>query len=316
VRSTTPLLVMATVGLGAVVSSSSDVTPLAARLEARIKGDRATVALYAKNLRTAQDVGVGADRPVRTASTIKLPILCALESLVAAGTVKWDERVRLRTADKISGSGILADLEEGTELSIRNLATLMIIVSDNTATNLVLDRITADAVNDYLDTIGLTETRALRKVRGDVEPPPGTSGMSRAGRLEMNQPFGLGKSTAREMVRLLEALEAGRIVSPAASADILAIMKRQQIKDGIGRHTADGVEVASKSGALDALRSDVGLVWTSGGPVALAITVDDLERVDYSPDNAGNRLISDLTALILTDLGGHPPASAGRTGLR
>ena len=74
--------------------------------------------------------------------------------------------------------------------------------------------------------------------------------------------------------------------------------------------------MASKSGALDALRSDVGLVWTSGGPVALAITVDDLERVDYSPDNAGNRLISDLTALILTDLGGDAPASAGRTGLR
>src|SRR4029078_5581666 len=81
VRSTTPLLVMATVGLGAVVSSSSDVTPLAARLEARIKGERATVALYAKNLRTARDVGVGPDRPVRTASHIEPPIRCALESL-------------------------------------------------------------------------------------------------------------------------------------------------------------------------------------------------------------------------------------------
>jgi beta-lactamase class A len=84
-------------------------------------------------------------------------------------------------------------------------------------------------------------------------------------------------------------------------------MKRQQYKDGIGRHTLDGVEVASKSGALDALRSDVGIAWTSGGAVALAITVDDLQQVDYSPDNAGNRLISDLTELILTDLGAKAP---------
>jgi beta-lactamase class A len=305
--SSTPLLVIASLGLGAVVCSPSDVTPLAARLEARIKDDHATVSLYAKNLRTGKDVGIHPDQPVRTASTIKLPILCALEALIAGGSVRWDERIRLRDADKISGSGILADLEDGTELTLRNLATLMIIVSDNTATNLVLDRITADAVNDYLDTIGLTETRALRKVRGDVEPLPGTTGMSRAGRLEMNQPFGLGKSTPREMVRLLESLEAGRIVSPAASADVLAIMKRQQVRDGIARHMPDGVAVASKSGALDALRSDVGLVWAAGGVVALAITVDDLERVDYSPDNAGNRLISDLTALILSDLGAKQP---------
>ena len=63
-----------------------------------------------------QDVGFEPDRRVRTASTIKLPIFCALESLVAAGTVTWDERVRLRAADKVSGSGIVADLEDGTEL--------------------------------------------------------------------------------------------------------------------------------------------------------------------------------------------------------
>ena len=102
--------------------------------------------------------------------------------------------------------------------------------------------------------------------------------MAEPGRLEMNQPFGLGKSTPREMVRLLEALDAGRIVSPAASADIIGHHEASAVQ---GRHRpayAEGVEVASKSGALDALRSDVGLVWTSGGPVAIAITVDDLER--------------------------------------
>ena len=172
VRSTTPLLVMATVGLGAVVSSSSDVTPLAARIEARIKGERATVACTRRicaRRRTSVFVPIGGSHGEHHQAAHPLRARIAR----CRWHCKWDERVRLRAADKISGSGILADLEEGTELSIRNLATLMIIVSDNTATNLVLDRITADAVNDYLDTIGLTETRALRKVRGDVEPRSG-----------------------------------------------------------------------------------------------------------------------------------------------
>ena len=61
--------------------------------------------------------------------------------------------------------------------------------------------------------------------------------------------------------------------------------------------------MASKSGSLDALRSDVGIAYTPGGPVAMAITVDDMPRVDYSPDNEGSRLISDLTRLIVSELG-------------
>ena len=276
---------------------------LADRLSARVRGFEGTVSLYAKNLATGEDVGLSPDRRVRTASTIKLPILCALESLVARGTVRWDEPLVVRHADKVTGTGVVADLEDGTAISVRNAATLMIIVSDNTATNLILDRISADAVNDFLDTLGLPQTRSMRKVRGDGPVLAETSGWSRAGRLEENQPFGLGASTPREMVTLLERLHRGEVVSPAASADVIGILKRQQYKDGIGRHSPDGEEVASKSGSLDALRSDVGIAYTAGGPVAMAITVDDLPRVDYSPDNEGSRLISDLARLIVSGLG-------------
>jgi hypothetical protein len=136
--------------------------------------------LYAKNLDTGNWFGLRHDEKVRTASTIKLPILCALFDLVAAGKVRWDEKLTLHDADKISGSGVLHELSDGTQLTVRDVAHVMIVVSDNTATNLILDRITADAVNDYLDRIGLKITRSLRKVRGDgndLKPP---SGMSKA----------------------------------------------------------------------------------------------------------------------------------------
>src|SRR5689334_12562387 len=100
--------------------------PLAERIAALTTGFKGTVVLYAKNLSTGREFGVAPDTRVRTASTIKLPILCALEALVAAGRVKWDERIVVRREDKVSGSGVLASLEDGTELTVRNLAILMI----------------------------------------------------------------------------------------------------------------------------------------------------------------------------------------------
>jgi beta-lactamase class A len=257
--------------------------------------------LYAKNLDTGNWFGLRHDEKVRTASTIKLPILCALFDLVAAGKVRWDEKLTLHDADKISGSGVLHELSDGTQLTVRDVAHVMIVVSDNTATNLILDRITADAVNDYLDRIGLKTTRSLRKVRGDgndLKPP---SGMSKASLLPENKPYGLGVTTPREMVALLEMIERGKVVSPEASKEIIAILKRQQYKDGIGRRRGD--EVASKSGALDALRSDVGIVYLPASRLAIAATVDDMPKVDYSPDNAGEILIADVTERLIAELG-------------
>ena len=295
-------IVLAGLLVSILVPAMASADPLADRVAALTRDFKGTVVLYAKNLQTGRDFAIGADTKVRTASTIKLPILCTLEHLVAQGKVRWDERIVLRPDDKVSGSGVLGSLADGTDLTVRNLAILMIIVSDNTATNLILDRITADAVNDYLDTIGITTTRSNRKVRGDGTQLKAPEGWSRAGRLEENSKYGLGVSTPRDMVRILEMLHRGTIVSPEASKDILGIMKMQQVRDGIARHAPDDLVIASKSGSLDALRSDVGIVYAKGGPIAMAITVDDMPVTDYSPDNAGDRLIWQIASAITEGL--------------
>jgi beta-lactamase class A len=279
--------------------ADNDLAARVAGLTAPFKG---TVMIYAKNLRSGRDFGSGADTKVRTASTIKLPILCALESLVAAGKVRWDERLVLKADDKVTGSGVLANLADGTDLTVRNLAILMIIVSDNTATNLILDRITADAVNDYLDAIGLPLTPSNRKVRGDGAKLKDPTGWSRAGLLEENKKYGLGVTTPREMVRLLELLDQGKVVDAEVSKDVLDIMKMQHEREAIARHAPDDVGIASKHGALDALRSDVGIVYTKGGPIAMAITVDDMPVTDYSPDNVGDKLIWELSQVLVDGL--------------
>jgi beta-lactamase class A len=177
----------------------------------------------------------------------------------------------------------------------------MLVVSDNTATNLILDRIGGDRVNELMDSLGLEATRSMRKIRGDGTRLKPAEGWSREGERPENKRFGIGSSTPREMVRLLELLAQDKVVDAASSRELLAVLERQQYKDGIGRRSGE-LRVASKSGSLDALRSDVGIVYTPRGRIAIAITVDDMPQIDYSPDNTGNRLIADLAQLLIAEL--------------
>ncbi|MDQ2944527.1 MAG: class A beta-lactamase-related serine hydrolase [Acidobacteriota bacterium] len=273
------------------------------RVKDAIAGFPGTVSIYARNLDNGQSYGLRENDRVRTASTIKLPIMATVFALVEQGRAKWSETLTLTNDDKVSGSGVAHEFSDGLKMPLRDLVHLMIVVSDNTATNLILDRITADAVNDYMDKLGLKQTRSMRKVLGDGKDlKPNPSGFSKAGLLPENKRFGLGSSTPRDMVTLLEMLERGQVVTPAASKEMLAILGRQQDRAGIARKLGE-MKVANKSGALDHLRSDVGIVYAPRGKIALAITCEDIPRTDYSPDNPGLLLISQLTQILIDGLG-------------
>ncbi len=284
-----------------VLALSACAEPLADALRSRIAGFRGTVALYANNLDTGASVGIRESDPVRTASTIKLPIMVAVFDAVDRGLAKWTEPLAVTAAEKVSGSGVIGtEISDGVHLPIRDVMHLMIVLSDNTATNMMLERFTADAVNACLDRIGIKSTRSLRKVRGDGSQLKAPTGWSAAGRLPENQKYGLGVSTPRDMVTILEKLERGELVTPEASREMLAVLKRCQDNQGIRRRIAD--PVANKTGALDALRSDVGIVYSKSGRIAMAITVDDMPQIDYSPDNPGLLLIAELAKTIVDGL--------------
>jgi beta-lactamase class A len=272
--------------------------PLDQTVRAAIDGFSGSVGLYAKNLDTGETCSIRGDAKVGTASTIKLAIMATIFHTVAEGHAKWDEELELRKDDIVSGSGVARELSDGVRLPIRDLVNLMIVVSDNTATNLLLNRFGGDSVNAYMEQLGLKETRSLRKILGAGAAP---SGVSEAGRREENKQYGIGVSTPHEMVTLLEKLERGEIVNAVASREMIAILKRQQLKDGIGRHV--DFPVASKSGALERLRSDVGIAYSPGGRIAIAITCDNLPNADWSADNAGNVFISRLTGMLVEGLG-------------
>ena len=268
---------------------------LAETVRAIVRGFPGQVRLFAKNLDTGVSFGLGEDDLVRTASTIKLPVMVEAFDRVARGEARWDEPLVLADGSKVEGAGILFELAPGLKLTLQDAVRLMIVVSDNTATNLVIDRLGADAVNARMDALGLTLTRLMRKVMG--------GGDSRAGLDPANKRFGLGASTPREMVTLLEKLERGEVVSKEASAEMITILKRQQHHDGIGRSLV-GVTIANKTGALDRLRSDVAIVYSDRGRIAMAITVDDMPEIVWNVDNPGLLMLSRLSLALVEGLAG------------
>jgi beta-lactamase class A len=283
--------------------------PLQQALRARIGDFQGTVSLYAKNLDTGAAFGIRESEPVRTASTIKVPILLAVFDAVSRGEAKWGDPLTVTAAEQVSGTGILgSEMSDGDQLPLRDVVHLMIVLSDNTATNMLLERFGADSVNACLDKLGIRTTRALRKIRGDGAQLKPASAKSAAGKLPENEKYGIGVSTPLDMVTILDKLERSDIVSKDASREMIAILKRCQDGTGIRRRMA-GLPVANKTGSLDALRSDVGIVYSKGGRIAMAITVDGMPKSDYTPDNVGSVLIADLAKILVDGLAG--PGNGG-----
>jgi beta-lactamase class A len=266
---------------------------LAARIHELVDGFKGQVFLYAKNLDTGAAFGLREDERVRTASTIKLAVMVEAFDRVERGELGWDHPLTLTAASRVGGSGILGEFAPGLRLTLQDAMRLMIVISDNTATNLVIDHLTADAVNARMDALGFPKTRLMRKVMG--------GGDSEAGADPALKRYGLGVSTPREMATLIEKIERGEVVSKAASAEMIQVLKRQQSHFGLGRTLRD-VEIADKTGALDALRSDVAIVYSNSGRIAMAITIDDMPEVDWTVDNPGLLLMSKLSLALVDGL--------------
>ncbi len=273
---------------------AKDSLALDARVRAEMASFEGKVFLFAKNLVTGKTYSLEGDERVRTASTIKIAVMIEAFGRVAEGRAKWNDELVLTKAARYGGSGVLPELADGLRLTLRDCVNLMMLISDNTATNMVLDYLTTDAVNARMNSLGFKSTRIMRRV--------GSGGESKEGKDPDNKRFGLGATTPHEMVEILAKLDRGEIISAAASKEMLDLMKREQARYAIGRSIAD-TPMASKYGALDHLRSCVALVYSKRGKIAIAITVDDMPEVNWSVDNPGYLLMSRLSAILIDGLG-------------
>jgi len=293
-RITTALIVpVLAANLAAAQTSAPPTAPLDTLVRAEITPFKGKVFLFAKNLDTGATYSFNGDERVRTASTIKVAVMIEAFTRVAEGRAKWTDELVLTKAARYGGSGVLPELADGLRLTLRDCVNLMMVVSDNTATNIVLDYLTTDAVNARMNALGFKDTRIMRRIGG--------GGESREGKEPDNKRFGLGATTPHEMVQILEKIDAGEIVNKAAAKEMIDLMKREQARYAIGR-TIWEVPMASKYGALDNLRSCVAIVYSKHGRIAMAITVDDMPEVNWSVDNAAYLLMSRLSSILIKDL--------------
>lgn len=236
--------------------------------------------LYIRHLTTGEEFGHQADAPFLTASVFKIPVLVELYRQVERGALRLDQSVTVRETDKVAGSGVLKELSDGHRVNLYELAMLMIIVSDNTATDLLMERLGKDAINATLRGLGLTETRVdltCRELLSDLlTPAPPDAPESDVlvwGSLRLNLRCRAmtdlqtnDRSTAREMSRLLELIHRGEAASRASCDAMLEILGRQQVNDRVPVQLPLATPVAHKTGELPGIRNDAAIVYGPSGP--------------------------------------------------
>jgi beta-lactamase class A len=278
-----------------VVVASVQADELTQKLQQLIAAHDGKVGLYAKNLKTGQTVAINEDEVVQTASVIKLPLMLQAYEQVKAGKLKLSDPVVLNKENQVPGSGVLAALDPGLKLTLKDAITLMMIVSDNTGTNLTIDAVGLKPTNDMLSRMGLKNTYFYKKVyKPAVGPMPPDQ-----------KKFGLGKTTAREMAAVLESIYKCDLGDRELCKQMIWIMRNQQYRDMLPRYLeqADASEdlsaIADKIGALDAVRNDVALVYTKNGPVVISIFTHDNADQSWTPENNAEILIGRLARTIV-----------------
>jgi beta-lactamase class A len=302
------------VGFAAAQVPGPSVSGTDGPLEGRLRGiadiHHGRVALYAKQLNSGRTAGIDPDVVVQTASVIKLTVLFEAMEQVRAGKAHWDDKIRLAPGDAVSGSGVLMFMDAPLELTLKDVLTLMVILSDNTATNLAIDRIGLDAVNARIAWMGLKDTHLYKKI-----------GKPAVGPMPADQPkFGLGKTTPREMAGVMERIgrcELDEVVPGGAAPAVLSetdkaicgvamkMLRNQFYRDTVPRYlekldaTETGSGIASKTGSLNAVRADVAIVAGKTGPMVLSIFTYENKDTGWTVDNEGEVTIAKLARAIV-----------------
>ena len=218
-------------------------------IRARLDSLQAQSSFYAKQLSTGAEVAVRADVPMNTASVIKIPVMILAFRDADAGRLDLDQRYVIRAEDLRRGSGLLQTFVPGLQPTLRDIVTQMIITSDNTATDIMIGKVGRDRVNRMLDSLGYRQTRLnattgelFRQVWVAADPKyasmsdrevftrgfPNDSGADRRNTAFVaDSTKWLGKTTAREIARLLEQLQRGELASQRSTQQMLRILREQ-----------------------------------------------------------------------------------------
>jgi beta-lactamase class A len=285
------------------VGATSDIQreTLIAAIEREYADFPGTGGVAARQLNTGEEIRVNADETTATASTIKVPILIELYRRVDAGEIDLDQRLAVTKEVQTVGSGILRELSPGLELSIRDHATLMIVVSDNISTNVLIDLLGIDRINQTMSELGFVQTKLLERLD-----------FPKLGR----DPRNLAVTTPSDLAAIMTALAEGTILSESSRSAILEILGRQHYLSLIPRylpfyphpeelgHPDNGLRIANKTGGWTGMRADMALVEWPEVRYAIGIVTEGDPDTRFWAENAGDRVIGRVSRLIFDYFGG------------
>ncbi len=259
------------------------------RIEAELKSYDGTMALYIDDLK-GNVITRFPDEKFETASTIKVYILAALFDAIGQGKASLKDMLTCEERFWIDGSGILGSLEVGTTLSVKNVATLMIIVSDNIATNMLIDYLGIDNINACIQKLGCKDT-VLHNV------------------LDFAKYHQLGTTTPRDYASMFVRIQNRTLVSPEASEQMWQILSQQHYNSMIVKSLpqfyvdSDNYDeqlfwFASKSGSMNACRNDGGIITTPYGSYVIVMLNKDFSDKQYYPDHPATVFGSRVSRLI------------------
>ena len=251
-----------------VPAARADTAALRRTLDSIATAHRGVVGYSVRNLDTGEQLSARGDEPFSSASLIKVSILVTLYDLVEQGRLSLADPISLLAIDKVPGSGVLQHMHAPMVLTVGDAAALMIILSDNTATNLVLDRVPMRRVWEKMEALGLPRTKIHSKsfLRVTSVSP------------DSSAKYGLGVTTPNEMATLFALLAQGKAVSPRADSAMLAIMEKTADGQKLLRF-AGGARAAHKSGDVNDARNECALFYL---PARVVVCVMTRENVDQS----------------------------------
>jgi beta-lactamase class A len=270
-------------------ASAQSFQTLRASLEQRIARHKGTVGLYLKDLKSGEALSIRGGEQFSSASVIKVPILVELFHQVEKGPLKLTDPVIMLASDQRPGSGVLQFLSTPHTLTIGDAATLMIILSDNSATNLIIDKIGIRNVNARMDSLGLHKTRLHAKVFLGTSTTIDTAATRR---------WGFGVTTPEEMGRLFEQLYRGTAASAESSKQMLDMLRRNFDYEEIPRLLPPGVSVAHKTGKLNESRIDCGIVYNKTRDYVLCIFTAQNQDTSWRVDTEARVTIGELARIV------------------
>ncbi len=249
---------------------------LQSRIQELLTENPARIGIALRHIENGAEVMIDADRPVPLASVVKVPIMVEAFRQISAQRIRLDDRWTLSHRFKTVGSGVLTALDDGLALSVRDILTLMIVISDNTATDMMLQRLDPNHIQAHMHTLGLTSMyvrHTIREIFDDMLPTGdpdqdraelarwiATAGVRRDGFAFSTGPDN-NVGTPREVARLMEMIFEEAVVDGPSCQAMLDILLQQQLNERFPRYLPAGTRVAHKTGSFAGIRNDAGILY-------------------------------------------------------